>query len=212
MTTLADYRARVLHALGIATSSTERGFADVNVDEHIKRAVEEYSLHVPAEASAEVSVAGGSRTVATAVLVRPIRVLAVEYPIGRWPRVLVDFDVWGTTVTLDHNPPSASYSVRVYYAQQHLVDAVSSTVPAAHEPVIVEGATAFAILARSVGAAQNREGSTVAYQTYDHLRIAQTRLHRWRDHLRRLSGTVGRRTLYTPATADLRRDTVSWPE
>lgn len=211
MTVLSDVRARVLYALGLTASSTERGFTDVNVDEHIKRAVEEFSLHVPAEASADVAVAGGARTFSTSALTRPIRVTAVEYPIGQWPRALLDFDTWGSTVTLDDGPPTAGYTVRVSYAQQHLVDGSGSTIAPAHEHVIVEGAAAFAILARALGSAATRESATTAYQTYDHLRIAQARLARWRDALRRLESSTGRRTLYSPATGPTRRDIASWP-
>ena len=210
MTTLADFRARVLYALGV-TTSTERGFTDANVDEHVKRAVEEFSLRVPVEASADLTVAAGSRSFATSALVRPIRVTAAEYPLGQWPRALLDFDVWGSTVTLDHSPPLAAYTVRVYYTQQHLVDGTASTIAPAHETVIVEGATAFAVLARTLGAAQTREAGTVAYETYEHLRIAQTRLAHWRAQLRRLSGRVVRRRLFVPAGGPVQRSVVSGP-
>lgn len=210
MTTLADFRTRVLWALGVSTSA-ERGFSDSNVDEHIARAVDEFSLYVPAEARADISVAGGSRAVGAAALVRPIRITAVEYPVDQWPRALLDFDAWGGTVTLDHSPPASSYTVRCYYTQQHLVDAGGSTIAAAHETVVVEGAAALAILARAMGAAETAETATVAPQTYQHLRIAQERLDRWRDQLRRLSATIGRSAFYTPAAAPVSRDVVAWP-
>ncbi len=131
MTTLTDFRTRVLWALGVS-SSTERGLSDANVDEHVRRAVEEFSLYVPVETSADVTVPGGSRAAGTGSLVRPIRVTAVEYPIGQWPRALLDFDTWGGTVILDHSPPTVDYTVRLYYTQQHLVDGSGSTVSAAH--------------------------------------------------------------------------------
>ncbi len=75
----------------------------------------------------------------------------------------------------------------------------------------MEGATAFAILARAVGAAGTADTATVAPQTYQHLRIAQARLDRWRALLRRLGGQSGRLTLYTPAAAPIGRDAVAWP-
>lgn len=195
MTTIADFRARVLYALGVSGTSTERGFDDASIDRHIQQAVEEFSLHVPAEARADVSVSGGSRQFAVTALIRPLRVRAVEYPPDRWPRALVDFDVWGDTVTLDLSPPATAYTVRVYYTQQHLVDAGGSTVPAGHEHVVVEGATALAILARAMGAANTAETATVAPQTYQHLRVAQERLLRWREMLRRLGGRLERHAL-----------------
>src|SRR3712207_2608144 len=101
MTTLADFRNRTKAALGIAGASAERGFDDTSLDQHIKQAVEEFSLHVPAEASADLTVTAGSRTLGAGGLTRALRVAAVEFPVGRWPRTLVDFDRWGATFSLD---------------------------------------------------------------------------------------------------------------
>jgi hypothetical protein len=210
MTTLADFRARVLYAMGV-TASSERGLTDTNVDEHIRRAVEEFGLYVPAQATADLTLIGGARTLSTAGLTRAVAVTAVEYPIGAWPRRLIDFDVWGSTVTLDLQPPAADYTVRLYYTQRHVVDASGSTIDPAHESVIVEGAAAHAILARAMGAANTAETATVAPQTYQHLRVAQERLDRWRALLRRLSGRIDRRVLYVPGSGPLRRDVVTWP-
>jgi len=210
MPTLAEFRTRVLWAVGV-TVSAERGLTDANIDEHIRRAVEEFSLHVPAEVSADILIAGGSRAFATTALTRPIGVGAVEYPIGQWPRDLVDFDRWGSAVTLDHAPPPSAYTVRVYYTQQHLVDGSGSTITPAHENVLVEGAAALAILARAMGAANAAESAAATPQTYQHLRVAQTRLDRWRALLARLSGQVGRRTLYAPASTPLGHDIVRGP-
>ncbi len=195
MTTLADFRSRVQYALGISGSSPERGFDNASIDRHIQQAVEEFSRYVPAEARADVGLSGGSRQFALTALTRPLRVVAVEYPPDRWPPALVDFAVWGDTVTLDLSPPATAYTVRVSYTQQHLVDTGGSTVPAAHEHVVVEGAAALAILARAMGAANTAETATVAPQTYQHLRVAQERLRRWREMLRRLGGRLERHTL-----------------
>lgn len=211
MTTIVDFRTRVLYALGIGSTSTERGFDNNAVDKHIQQAVEEFSLYVPVEATADLNVSGGARSVATGALTRPIAVRAAEYPIGQWPRTLLDFDQWGATLTFDHSPPAAGYTVRVFYHQGHLVDGSGSTVAAAHENVIVEGATALAILSRAMGAANTAETATVSPQTYQHLRVAQDRLDRWRALLRRLSGRTERRTLFAPANAPTSRDTVTWP-
>ena len=208
MTTLVDFRTRVLYALGIGGTSTERGFDNASIEQHVQRAVEEFSLYVPVQARSDIAVTGGSREFALSALTRPIDVHAVEYPTGRWPRMLLDFDVWGVTVTLDHGAPAAGYTVRVYYTQQHLVDGSGSTIEPEHESVVVEGATAMAIMARAMGAASSAETSTTAPQTYQHLRVAQTRLDRWRDLLRRLAGETRPRQLYTPASAPLGRDIV----
>lgn len=209
MTTLSEMRTRVQYAMGV-TSTSERGIDGPSIDEHIRRAVEEFSLYVPIRSTADLTVAGGTRTLALSVLTRPIRVRAVEYPIGSWPRTLLDFDAWGNTLTLDHTPPVTAYTVRAYVEQAHLVDSVGSTLEPEHEVVVVEGATAIAILARAMGAANAAESSTAPPQTYQHVNIAQARLTRWHAMLRRLSARPVVRFAVTPAAAPTKRDTVTW--
>jgi hypothetical protein len=211
MTTLADFRDRIKYALGITGASTERGFDNNSIDKHTVQAVEEFSLALPLRLRADVAVAGGARSFELTGLTRPIAVHAVEYPVGQWPRALLDFDVWGTTVTLDHGPPAAGYTVRVYYTAQHLVDGAGSTVQPEHEHLIVEGATALALLARSAGAAQTFETATAQPTTYQHLRIAQVRLDRWRRSIRALGGQWRGRSFYPPHTAPVGRDVVTFP-
>lgn len=197
MTTMADFRTRVLYALGIGGSSSERGFDNNSIDKHTQQAVEEFSLFVPLQASTEVTVSGEARTLSLAGLSRLVRVRAVEYPLDCWPRALVEFSVWGQTLTLEHSPPAAGYTVRLFYDQQHLVDGSGSTIATAHEHAIVEGATVFAILARAIGAANTAETATIAPQTYQHLRVAETRLEHWRRQLRALGGALERRAVYS---------------
>lgn len=208
MTTIADFRVRVKAALGFSGASAERGFDDASLDQHIRQAVEEYSGFVPGEASADLTVTAGTRTLGVGGLTRPVRVAAVETPVGRWPRALVDFDRWNATLTLDMAPPSANTTARVYYEQAHLVDAAGSTVAPEHEHVIVEGAAALALLARVAGAAQTLETATTQPQTYQHLRLAQSRLARWRAELRRIGGRVVRRSMYAPAAPPVSKSVV----
>jgi hypothetical protein len=209
MTTIVDFRDRVKAALGITTTSTERGFGDAHLDGHVRQAVEEFSIYVPVEASADLTIAAGTRTLSVAGLTRFLRAAAVEVPIGQWPRALVDFDQWSTTLTLDIAPPAANTTARVYYEQRHLVDGSGSTIAPEHEYVIVEGGTAFAILARAAGAANTLETSTSQPMTHQHLRIAQSRLEHWREQIRRLSGRVVRHRLFVPASGPVQRSVVS---
>lgn len=209
MTTIADFRTRVKAALGVSGTSTERGYEDGNIDQHIKQAVAEFSIHLPVEAGMDLSVSPASRSVSTVTLTRVIRVVAVETPIGTWPRALVDFDRWGTTLTMDIQPQPAFVPVRVYFEQAHLVDDTSSTIAPEHEHVIVEGAAALAVLARAAGAAQTLETATEQPMTYQHLRIAQSRLASWRNQIRRLAGGVGRRRLYVTSSRPVETGVVS---
>jgi|SRR5829696_2098089 len=209
MTTLADFRLRVKAALGIAGASAERGFDDTSLDQHIKQAVEELSAYAPVETSTDLTVAAGARTLNIVGLTRPLRVAAVELPVGMWPRALLDFDRWGPVLTLDIAPPSAATVARVYYEQAHLVDGAGSTVAPEHEHILVEGGVALALLARAAGAAQTLETATTQPLTYQHLRLAQERLSRWRVALRRLGGRTTHRALYTPATTATQRSLVT---
>lgn len=209
MPTLTDFRNRVKAALGISGSSAERGFDDPSLDHHIRQAVEEYSVYVPGETAADLTVVAGSRTLSAAGLTRLLRVAAVEMPVGQWPRTLVDFDRWNTTLTLDIAPPSVNTAARVYYEQGHLVDGSGSSIDSGHEHVIIEGACALALLARVAGAAQTLETATTQPQTYQHLRLAQARLARWRAQLRRLGGRMAHRSLYTPFRSPVQTSVVA---
>jgi hypothetical protein len=209
MPTLTDFRNRVKAALGISGSSPERGFDDPSLDQHIRQAVEEFSVYVPGEATADLTVIAGSRTLSAAGLTRLLRVAAVEIPVGQWPRSLTDFDRWNTTLTLDIAPPSVNTAARVYYEQGHLVDGSGSTVDPAHEHVVVEGACALALLARVAGAAQTLETAATQPQTYQHLRLAQSRLARWRAQLRRLGGRMVHRRLSTSSGSPVQSSVVA---
>lgn len=208
MTTILDFRARVKAALGITSVSSERGFSDAHLDDHVRQAVDEFSIYVPVEATADLTVSAGARTLDVGGLTRLLRVAAVEMPIGQWPPAFVDFSRWGATLTLNIAPPATNATARVYYEQQHLVDGSGSTVAPQHEHVIVEGATAFALLARAAGAAQTLEAATEQPLTYQHLRIAQSRLAHWRAQIRWLSGRVVRRRLLVPASGPVQRSAV----
>lgn len=209
MTTLADLRTRVKGALGITGTSSERGFTDAQLDQHLIEAIAEFSLYVPAQVSADLTLASGSRALSVGALARLIRVAGVEYPTGQWPRAFVDFDRWGGMLTLDVSPPAADSTARVYYEQAHLADASGSTVESEHEHVVVEGAAALAMMARTAGAAQTAESATSQPQTYQHLRIAQTSLARWRASLRLLSGRLRGQQLYMPGGAPVQRHVVT---
>jgi hypothetical protein len=211
MSTITDFRSMSRSLYG-TDPTTDRGFVDAVLDRTINQAVSEFSQHVPIKATATVNVTGGSRTWGmAAALTRPIRVMAVEYPVDRWPRVLLDFDVWGDTVTLDHSPPAGGYSVKVYYDQAHLVDASGSTIEAEHEYLVAEGAFVYSLFARTIGAANTFDTTatgTPMPNAMQHLRVAEARLAHWRRQLRRVASQVQTRSLYPPGSRPYARDVV----
>jgi hypothetical protein len=214
MTTISDFRS-LARALYGTDPTSDRGFIDSVLDRTIKQAVDEFSQYLPAKAVATFAINGGGATPrqfsVSGTLTRPLRVVAIEYPLGQWPRALLDFDVWGDTVTLDHNPPGDWYSVNVYYDQRHLVDGAGSTIEPGHEHLIAEGAFCYSMFARTIGAANTFDtaaGGTPMPQTFQHLRIAEARLANWRRQLRRVAGQLQARGLYPAATHAASRDSV----
>jgi len=212
MTTQVDFRNRVKAELGIVGASAERGFDDAALLEHIQRTVEELSLARPLEAQADVLVTGGSRSFALSALTRPVAVLAVEYPAGLWPPEMLDTIVFGGAVRLDHSPPASNYTVRVYYEQRHLVDGSGSTVAAEHEWIVVVGACAYAVFARTAGFAQSVEISGTPPLTYPHLRLGEEWRRQYQAALADLRRQrPRRRRMYSPGTGRVNRDVVEWP-
>lgn len=211
MTTIADFRGRITDETGLATS--ERGGTQASMDRHILQAVAEMSLHLPLKLETDVAVTGGSRRFGLASLIRPIRINAVEYPVGQWPRALLEFvsEPLQDVCDLDHAPPGAGYTVRVYHDAYHLVDATGSTVRAEHEHLVVWGGAGFAYLARAAAAANTADAATSNQPlTYQHLRIGEMYLRLFRDELRRHGSALRARPLYAAAAPPVRADVVTW--
>lgn len=215
MTTSVDFRNMVKGHLGLTGTSAEGGYTDADLDNHVQRAVAEFGLYVPLELKTSVAVAASSRSFALTLLTRPMTVAAVEYPTGQWPRALLPFDTWAGTVTIDHSPPAAGYTVDVYYLAQHLVDVSGSTVEAEHEVVISEGAVALAHMARARTWMQNVEANlgianTPVGKMPPAVVVAEQRLKRWRALLRDLGrGRARTRALYSPSVTGGSKSTVA---
>jgi hypothetical protein len=211
MTTITDFRSMARSLYG-TDPSTDRGFVDAVLDRTITHAVAEFSQHLPIRARADFGINGGSRTWSiAAALTRPISVVAVEYPVDQRPRILLDFDAWGDTVTMDHSPPASNYTIRAYYNQAHLVDGSGSTIEPEHEYLIAEGAFIYSLFARTIGAANTLDTATSGTptpNTFMHLRIASERLANWRRQLRRIAGQLQSRAVYSPSTRPFLRNVV----
>ena len=133
MTTIVDFRGRVKAALGISSPSGERGFSDTHLDEHVKQAVEEFSIYVPAEASADLTVSAGTRTLSVAGLTRFLRAAAVELAIT--PLTLFHFHQYalgGSLVTLAMAPLIFSMLIVAAFACAMPNDALFGAIAAMH--------------------------------------------------------------------------------
>jgi len=83
----------------------------------IDRAVDFYSLYLPAEDTEDIATVSGSREISLAAmqLAYPIRrILAVEFPIGSTPRQFNDFTVFGSVLTMEAVTGDGD-DARIYY-------------------------------------------------------------------------------------------------
>jgi hypothetical protein len=141
---LDTMRARV--RTDLRDPSAER-WDDDTLDRHIARALAEFSLAAPREATATLATSGGSRDLDLASLDGRIAVDGVEYPVGQYPPALVAFSIWGETLTLDvDSAPPEGEDVLVRYSAAHTLDAEGTTVPNALHDLVATGAAAYAAI------------------------------------------------------------------
>ncbi len=200
---LPELRARLRKDLHDEDSASYR-WTDGELDRHVQRAVRDFSLAVPLEATAVLATTPGSRDLSIASLTDIVGIEAVEYPAGQYPPSYVRWSVWLDTLTLlIDGAPEAVAAVNVYYTKLHAIDATSSTVPARFEDVIATGAGAYAAVEWASFSTNrvNAGGQDVwrAYLTWGRDRLAEFQ-RALAKHGRRNAVRV--RQLYAPA-ADL---------
>lgn len=124
-------------------------WSDDDLDRHIQHAVRDINRVVPREMKATgLTIADpASRELDISSLTDLIEVIAVEYPVGSYPRRLRHFETWGATLSLlADTMPAAGASICVYYTIQHTVDAAGSTLPAYLEDIVLVGAAGYSML------------------------------------------------------------------
>src|SRR3989304_1465181 len=115
-------------------------WTDAVLNRHIDRAVRELSAVWPRERKTTAQTAAGSREVSVP-LDQLVRIEAVESPTGEWPPAFVQWQLYGSVLTLLlESAPAAVADVNVYWGQLHAVDATQSTLPTAAEDAGVTGA------------------------------------------------------------------------
>jgi hypothetical protein len=128
-------------------NASDYRWSDVELDRHIERAVREFSLSAPREASTTLTTSAGSRDLDIVALDDRVSIDAVEYPTGQYPPAFVPHSLWGDTLTLlIEGAPGAGEPVAIRYTTVHVVDGSGSTVPAALEELVAMGAAAYAAL------------------------------------------------------------------
>src|SRR3989304_4824206 len=134
-----DLRTRLRQELHDEDSANYR-WTDAVLNRHIDRAVRELSAVWPRERKTTAQTAAGSREVSVP-LDQLVRIEAVESPTGEWPPAFVQWQLYGSVLTLLlESAPAAVADVNVYWGQLHAVDATQSTLPTAAEDAGVTGA------------------------------------------------------------------------
>jgi hypothetical protein len=209
---LSDMRTRLRRDLHDEDSAAYR-WVDAELDRHIGRAVREFSLALPLEATASLTTTAGSRDLSVASLSDVVAIEAVEYPTGQYPPSYAPYSVWLTTLTmLIDSAPSGVESVTVYYTKLHTLDATSSTVPPPFEDTIAAGAAAYAAL-EWASFATNRVNVGGKDIWREYLVWGQERMAEFQRALARHArrNAVRARRLYAPARDAASQSTVTGP-
>ena len=209
---LPEMRSRIRTDLHDEDATNYR-WTDAEIDRHIGRAVRDFSLAVPLEATTTLTTASGSRDLSIASLGDLVAIEAVEYPTGEYPPSYVRYSVWLNTLTmLIEGTPSGGEDVNVYYTTLHTLDVSSSTIPPRFEDVIAGAAGGYAAVEWS-SFATNRVNVGGQDVWRDYLTWGQERLADFQralaKHGRRNAVRV--RRLYSPAAAPADQSTVQGP-
>jgi len=174
---------------------------DDELDRHIAHALKELSHYVPYEATADIATTAGSREVSIAGLSGRIRVLAMEYPVGKQPPRYQRFSLWQDTVTLLGEAVPDGSDCRLYYGKLHAIDAGGSTVPAPLEDLVSLGAQGYALQAYASYAVE-RGQADYRYGQEAALEESRKLLGDFRSQLKRLGrqGRVRVSSLYVAAS------------
>lgn len=207
MTDLTDLRALIRIDLQDEDVTAER-WANATLDRHILRALAEYSHVSPLEQKSTLSATPGSRDISLTTLTPRIRIFAVEWPTGEFPRAWVPFSLWADTLTMDvTSPPAAADDVDILWHKTHSMNGLK-TYPASHDTIIATGAAAYAAL-EWASFASNRVnvGGEEVWGRY--MDFANVRLEEFQASLRKLpaANTLRSSRLYTPQNTRLSSQT-----
>ncbi|HET6477687.1 MAG TPA: hypothetical protein VFF92_01250 [Dehalococcoidales bacterium] len=195
---LTDMRAIVRRDLHDEDSSNYR-WTDDELNRHIARAVKDLSENLPCEQKATKSTTSGSRELDISSLSERVSVVAVEYPVGQFPRRYQRFSLWEDTLAiLSEEIPDGS-NAYVYYGKLHTLDASGSTIPGQYEDLVAAGAAGYAAVEWAIFAVnQVNVGGGVTPGEF--LAWGRERLSDFRKELRRLGrrNRVRNSTLYRP--------------
>ena len=175
-------------------------WSDAELTDHVSHAVREFSLAIPRERRSTLATTAGSRTIDLSSLTDLIEVVAVEWPIGKFPKVYQPFSYFAGALELTGPDLPDGTTCTIYWLSPHILDNTTSTIPLQLEDLILLGAGAFALLDQaSQTINQVNTGGQQAGAAYR--RLGDERLAEFRRQLARRgrSGSVRLSRLYTPA-------------
>ena len=166
---------------------------DEALERHILRAAAEYTRACPDPQKTALTTTAGSRDVSVAGLTDLVRIEAVEYPTGQYPRRFVAWQTWQTTLTLlVDTAPAAVEAVNVYWGRAHTCTTAATSIPVADIDLVLTGAAGFAAREWASYATNRANVDRAAVERY--LQLAE-------ESLRHFHGEITRR----PRTARLQQ-------
>ena len=196
---LTEMRAIVRRDLHDEDEANYRWSND-ELDRHIGHAVKEFSEAIPSEQKETKATTAGSRELDISTITNRIMVQAIEYPVGKFPKVYQRFSLWADTITLLGDEVPDGSNAYIYYGKLHTLSAESSTIPAKFEDLITSGACGYAAVEWAAFAINRvNVGGTITPKEF--LDWGQEKLSYFKQELKRL----GRRNrarlnqLYKPA-------------
>lgn len=195
---LTEMRAIARRELRDEDASNER-WTDNELNQHIARAVKEFSEAIPLEQKTTKATTAGSRELDLSNLSDRITVVAVEYPVANFPKRYQRFSVWGETLTILSDEIPNGANAYIYYGKLHTLDATTSTIPTQYEESIAAGAGGYAAVAWAIYAI-NRVNVGGGMTPKEFLAWGNERLQYFRQELKRLGrrNRVRVRSLYKP--------------
>lgn len=127
--------------------------------------------------------AGDASGASALLMTNMVEIKKVEYTIDQTPRDFRSFSILGDTLTLElDDVPGAESTAYIYWGKLHVVDATSSTLPARYDEVLVDGITAYAVMAKAVDVSNSVNLSKEAMLEY--LRLGQQNFALYKSKLR----------------------------
>lgn len=171
-------------------------WTDDEVEGAIQRVVLEYSMQAPIEQQNDVATDDGNTEVDISALTGLLKVLSVEFPLGKTPRYMQHWEYYAGHLYMEDEGDGSN--ARVRWLKVHTLAAGSTTIPAEHDEIIVLGATGYLAMSAS---AYTVDRATIAghWGTIAYREWGAERLKRYGQQLKEVARTsrVTPHQLYT---------------